>query len=115
MAEYYGGWIKLHRQILNWEWFKKPEALSVFIYCLLRANIIDGSWRGIGFERGQFITSLETIRKDTGLSIQQIRTALKHLIKTGEITSSSTNKYTIITICKFNIYQSACDEEEQTS
>lgn len=105
MAEFYGGWIKLHRQIVNWEWFKKPETLSVFIYCLLRANISDGTWRGIEYRRGQFITSIETIRKDTGLSIQKIRTALKHLYDTGELTHESTNKYTIITICKFDIYQ----------
>lgn len=110
MAEYYGGWIKLHRQILNWEWFKKPETLSLFIYCLTRANISDGNWRNIAYERGQFITSLDSIRKDTGLSIQQTRTALKHLISTGEITSKSTNQYRIITVCKFNDYQATQDE-----
>ena len=111
MAEYSCGWIKLHRQILNWEWFKKSETMHIFIYCLIRANISDGLWRGIQYKRGQFITSLETIRKDTGLSIQQIRTALKHLVNTGELTSKSTNKYRIITICKFDSYQSAYEDD----
>lgn len=113
MADYLNGWVKLHRQIINWEWFKKPETLSVFIYCLTRANIADGSWRNIAYKRGQFITSLETIHKDTGLSIQQTRTALKHLISTGEITSESTSQYRIITVCKFSDYQQTPDESNK--
>lgn len=106
MAEYLNGWVKLHRRIVDWEWFKKPETLSLFIYCLTRANIADGSWRNIAYKRGQFITSLDTIRKDTGLSIQQARTALKHLVSTGELSAKSTNRYTMITICKYDDYQS---------
>lgn len=110
MAEYLNGWVKLHRRIVDWEWFKKPETLSLFIYCLTRANVADGSWRNIAYKRGQFITSLDTIRKDTGLSIQQARTALKHLVSTGELTSKSTNRFTIITVCKYDDYQSMSED-----
>lgn len=99
------GWIKLHRQLKNWEWFKDAETLQLFIYCLLRANITDGTWRNIPYKRGQFIASLEGISSDTGLSIQQVRTRLKRLKLTGEITSKLTNKNTIITVCKFDDYQ----------
>lgn len=113
MAEYLNGWIKLHRQIISWEWFKKPETLLLFIYCLTRANIADGTWRNIPYKRGQFITSLDSIRKDTGLTIQQTRTALKHLISTGELTSNATNQYRIITICKFNDYQQMSDDDNK--
>ena len=105
MSEHLNGWIKLHRSILDWEWFKDAETLQLFIYCLVRANLNDGSWRNIDYKRGEFITSLESISKDTGLTIQQTRTRLKRLISTGEITCKSTNKFTIITICKFDDYQ----------
>lgn len=108
MDEY--GWLKLHRQLLNWEWFKDAETLQLFLYCLLRANISNGAWRGISYKRGQFITSLDTICKDTGLSKQHARTRLKRLKLTGELTSESTNKFTIITICKFDDYQSVTND-----
>ena len=56
-------------------------------------------------DRGQFATSLAKIAADTGLSIQNVRTALKHLELTGELTSKSQGKYRIITILNYCRYQ----------
>lgn len=99
------GWIKTHRKLLDWEWFKKPEMLSVFTYCLLSANIENYRFQGIEIKRGSFATSPESISNKTGVSYQSVRTCLKKLETTGEIIKKSTNKYTIITICKFDDYQ----------
>lgn len=55
--------------------------------------------------RGSFVTSLDSLGKELGLSVQEIRTALKHLISTGELTSKSTNKYRIITVVNYEMYQ----------
>lgn len=55
--------------------------------------------------RGSFVTSLDSLAKELGLSVQEIRTALKHLISTGELTSKSTNKYHIITVVNYEMYQ----------
>ena len=55
--------------------------------------------------RGSFVTSLDSLAKELGLSVQEIRTALKHLISTGELTSKSTNKYSIITVVNYEMYQ----------
>ena len=55
--------------------------------------------------RGSFVTSLDSLAKELGLSVQEIRTALKHLISTGELTSKSTNKYRIITVVNYEMYQ----------
>ena len=100
------GWIKLHRRMLNWEWFDCPNTLSVFLYVLLSANHKPGKWRGIVVLGGQCITSVNKIAVGTGLTIQEVRTALKHLEKTGELTVLATNKYTLINVIKWALYQS---------
>jgi hypothetical protein len=62
-------------------------------------------YRGEILQRGELVTSVPTIMKDTKLSEQQTRTCIKRLKSTGEITCKSTNKYTIITICNYDRYQ----------
>ena len=99
------GWIKLYRKFTNWEWFKDINTCHLFIYCLLKANIKDTTWRGQAIKRGQFITSLNSLSHETGLTIQQVRTALKKLEITNEVTNLSTPQNTVITIKKYNQYQ----------
>lgn len=106
------GWIKIHRKFLDWQWFDKPEAVKLFVYLLLRANHKDGYWQGHEIKKGQFITSAQTISKDTKLSLQTIRTLLKKFELTNEIVVKSTNKFTMLTICKYECYQ---DENDTTN
>jgi len=89
----------------EWEWFTDVNTCHLFIYCLLRANHKDTKWRGISIARGSFITSLDTISKETGLTVRQVRTSLNKLIMTGEVTNKSTNKNRLITITNYNNHQ----------
>lgn len=98
--------IKLNRKILEWEWFSDTCTRDVFIYCLLKANWKSGSWHGIEYDRGEFITSLPSISNDLGFSTMNVRTALKHLKSTGEITDKTYNKFRIISIKNYDKYQS---------
>lgn len=100
-------WIKIFRELLQWEWFQKAEMVQLFIYLLLKASCADKQWQGITVKRGQLVTSNATIRQDLRLSEQQIRTCIKRLISTGEITYKSTNRYVVITICNYDKYQEA--------
>ena len=108
------GWIKLHRKILDWEWFTSPSTLQLFIYLLLRANKEDKKWRGILIKRGQLVTSVATISEETKLSTQQVRTSLNRLKSTNEITSKTTNRFTLVTVCKYKSYQLYDEAEQQT-
>lgn len=108
------GWIKLHRKILDWEWFTSPSTLQLFIYLLLRANKEDKKWRGILIKRGQLVTSVATISEGTKLSTQQVRTSLNRLKSTNEITSKTTNRFTLVTVCKYESYQLYEEVEQQT-
>jgi hypothetical protein len=98
-------WIKIYRGMLDWEWFEFSEMVHLFLYLLLKANIEDKNWRGVLIKRGQLATSNATLRKDLHLTERQIRTCIKRLISTKEITYQATNKYVIITICNYERYQ----------
>ena len=109
------GWIKLHRKFLKWEWFDDSKMIKFFIYCLLRANYEDAKWQGQIIKRGSFISSLKNISIDTNFSVQQVRTLISKLKSTHEITSKSTNTYTLITICNFESYQVENIVEQQAN
>lgn len=100
------GFVKLDRGILDWEWYEDAYTARLFFHCILKANWKAGNWKGQPYERGQFITSLPSLAKELGCSERNVRTALKHLISTGEVTSKATNKYRIITVCNYDKYQS---------
>ena len=106
-----GGYISLHRQILDWGWFKNANTLQLFIYLLLAANFTDGVFEGQVIKRGQIATSLPALAKNTGLSVKEVRTALKHLIGTGEVADSSSNRFRVITIVKYDEYQRRADKK----
>ena len=99
------GFIYLHRKMLDWEWYDDINTCRVFLHCLFRANWKPCKWHGVDIEAGQFITSLQTLAVETSLSVMQVRTALNHLISTGEITSKSHSKFRIITVVKWDEYQ----------
>ena len=106
------GWIKLHRKILEWEWYNDNNTKIVFLHLLLTANHKEKKWQGITIKRGQKLTSLQHLAEETNLSMQQVRTALDKLKLTNEITTKSTNKNTLITIEKYSNYQ---DKDEENN
>lgn len=99
------GWLRIHYRFLQWEWYRDTNMVRLFIHFLLRANYKSMKYKGETIPRGSFVTSLDTLHRETELSPQQIRTCLKKLISTGEITERVTNKERIITVCKFKSYQ----------
>lgn len=98
-------WIKLHTKFLEWGWADDPNMVSLFVHLLLMANYKDKEWHGVTIQRGQLATSYEKLSQLTGISFQSIRTLLNKLKETGEIVVKSTNRYSIITICKYENYQ----------
>lgn len=109
------GWVKLYRRFLNWQWFSRPEMVQIFIYILLSAAHKDHVWQSVNIRRGEFPTSVDSLVRATGLTTQQVRTCLSRLERTGEIVRKSTNKFTIISVCNFDDYQSDEDTEQQTN
>ena len=99
------GWVKLHRQLLDWEWFDDHNTFRLFMYLLLKTNHKNAKWRGVEIKCGEVLISIEKLAKSTTLSVQQVRTSLSKLKSTGEITIKTTSKYTVIELVKYGVYQ----------
>lgn len=107
------GWVKLHRDLQQWEWYQQENCLRVFIDILLQANYEDGQYRGTFIPKGSLTTSPEKIGLRTGLSRQQVRTVLDKLELTSEITTQSTNQFTMISVTNWEKFQCKDDQVNQ--
>ena len=102
-----GNFIKIDRKILQWEWWTDINTFRLFMYMLISAYWKDGNYKGKTIPRGSFPSSVSELAKNTNLTESEIRTALKHLQSTGEITSKSTNKFTVFSVENYDFYQSS--------
>ena len=108
-----GGWIKLYRELLDKPiWFEStPEQKVILITLLLMANHDGRQWEWQGQQYyagpGQFVTSLSKIAEKAGpgISMQNVRTALKRFEKFNFLTNQSTKVNRLITIVNWGIYQ----------
>lgn len=107
------GYIKLHRSIIDWEWYSDNIVKDVFLHLLLNANHKDNNWRGIMVKEGQVITGRLKLASELNFTEMQIRTALKKLKSTNEITIKTTSQYSIITINNWNLYQQDNQQDNQ--
>ena len=109
------GWIKIYRSLLYWEWADVPEMVALWVRLIIRATHEDSQWHGVTISRGQLVTTTAKLAAESGLSPQQVRTCLDRLKASNQINTQTTNKYTIITICKYEAYQETETTEQQTN
>ena len=105
------GYIKVFRQLMDWEWYKDANVFKLFVHCLLRANHIDNKWRGIIIKKGSFVTSLDKLAFETGLTKKQVRLALDKLKRTREVAHEGHSQYSIITVKNWNKFQAEGTQE----
>lgn len=106
------GFIVIHRKMQKWEWYDDLNMCGFFLHLLLLANWEDRRWHGILIKRGSFITSYRKLADSMKTSTVTIYKWIKRLTETGEITVSSTRKYTVISIVSYDFYQSKKTEKE---
>lgn len=104
-------YFKLYTRFLNWEWYTDVPVKTLFLHCLLKANYKEKTCFGEKINRGQFATSIAHLANETGLTIQQVRTAIEKLKKTKNITCSSTSRNTVVTVLNWDKYHT----EQQTN
>ena len=105
----YNGFIKLHRRILDWEWYRDIPVRVLFEHLILKANYKNLRFCGENIQRGELATSRRSLAAETGLSEQQVRTALDKLRGTGEISSQAKGKFTLIRINNYAFFQNGDD------
>lgn len=107
------GYIKLSRKLRDWRWYGTPNMVAVWVELLLRAKFEDGYYNGKLIKKGCAVYGREELAKKLGLKPQQIRTCINRLKSTNEITTESTNKFTIVTIVKWEEYQYILKDDNQ--
>lgn len=109
------GWIKLHRKFLEWEWYSDVNVKVTMIHFLLNANFKPTRFKGHEIGIGSIVCGIKETSAKIGISEQSFRTALTKLEKSGEINKQTTNKFTVVTICKWDYYQTLLDDENDES
>lgn len=103
--------IKLYRKFTEWEWYSDISTSRLFLHLILTVNWTDKKWQGICIERGSRVASYKVLSTETGLSVKQVRTAIKKLQSTGEVAIKSTNKYSVFTVKNYDLYQAKGKQE----
>lgn len=99
-----GGYIRLHRKIIDWEWYHDPTVTRVFIHLLLTANYEPKKFSGEIVDVGERVISLQKLAEEVGYSKGTIIRVLNCLEKTGELKRRVTAKYTIVTLKNYAAY-----------
>lgn len=109
------GYLKLWRSILDKPIWKQSSAeqKAILITLLMMADYGGSKWEFKGKQYqtkpGQFVTSLPSIVAECGkgITVQNVRTALKRFEKLNFLTDESTKSNRLITIINWDIYQSS--------
>lgn len=98
-------YIKINRSILDWEWYQDNNTKVLFLHMMLKANWKKAKFKGVDIDRGSFASSYQSLSSETGLSVQNIRTSIRKLKSTGEITVTKYSKFTVFTVNNYCEYQ----------
>jgi hypothetical protein len=105
------GWIKLYRNLIDWEWYDDINARILLIHLLLSVNYEDKKWKGNLVEKGTMVLSWSTLSSGCGLSVKKCRTAMSKLEDSGEVTRLATSKFQVVRLVKWDKLQQIDDAE----
>ena len=96
-------WIKLYRKIEQWKWYSNPKMVHLLVHFHIKAKPVQ---LGNDFVF-QLDTSYTLLNRETGITVQSLRTCIKKMQTDGVITfqPSPTSLLSTITICNYGNYQ----------
>mgnify|MGYP003300454346 CR=1 FL=1 len=98
------GWFKIPRELISWRWYNEEGMLRMLLYLIERAHLKDEFVGNIPVKRGQVITSEWRLCDRLDMSRRRVRLSLARLQSDGYIIVKPNNRYTSVTICKFDDY-----------
>lgn len=99
------GYIKIHRKLADWGWYKDANTMRVFMHLLITANYTETEYMGETIRPGETVIGRRSLASALGMSEKNVRTALKHLKSTNEVAIRTTNKFSVVTIVNWELYQ----------
>lgn len=110
------GWIKVHRALLEHGIFQNAELLQVWMYCLLQATYQEKDYplgrTVVHLQPGQLLCGRRSMSNRLGVNENQLRKNMGLLEQLGAITIESTNRYSIVTIVNWALYQQEMGKAE---
>ena len=97
--------MKLHRKLLEWEWYGDAHMVHLLVHLLLTAAHEDRKYKGLTIKRGQLATTTKELSEALGTSRTSIWRRLKRLEMERFVELKVKQKETVITICKYDSYQ----------
>ena len=114
-----GGWLKLHRSILESAVFCDSDVLKAWIWLLLNATHKDieviCSGKPLTLKSGQLITGRKRLAEVLGVNETKCYRILNTLKELGNIEIKPNNKFSLITIVnwdKFQTEDTSCEQQE---
>lgn len=111
------GYVKLWRKSVESTLWQNKNAWRVFEWCLMKASYTERTimigYQEVTLHPGQLIYGRKAAAAETGLTEQVVRTAISHLKVTNTLTINSTNKYSIIQIENWELYQDNNHQDNQ--
>ena len=103
------GWIKLHRRLLDNPIVQKSQYWHLWTFLLLKASHekTEFIWNGkrVVLKPGQLLTGREELSRNIKIPPSTIEKILQYLKTEHQIEQQTTNKYRIITIKNWDLYQ----------
>lgn len=106
-----GNWVKVYRSLMDSAVWHDEWLVKLWIWCLMKANHSDGSFRGTPVKRGEFITGRNTAADELGVTPSKWYRGVEKLSKLGNITLESNNSWTKVSVCNYKTYQDASDAD----
>jgi len=111
------GYVKLWRKSLDSSFLQNASLVQFWVWCLLKAthkpvNVMVG-FQEITLEPGQFIFGRKAAAKDLKSTERSIRTCVEYLSKSEKATIKTTNKFSIISLTNWTIYQTQEKSNDQ--
>lgn len=103
------GYIKLFRKLLKSPIWDNEKALKIWLWCLLKATHIERDQlvgqQVVHLEKGQFVFGRSTATDDLNMKESTVYKYMKLLEKLQMISINSNNKFSVISIEKWEDYQ----------
>lgn len=114
-------WIKVHRRLLESDVFDNPVTLKIWIWLLLKAQYKDKvitlqigkAYEDVFVKRGSALFGRIKSAKELKVTPSMAYRQLKKLESLGKISVKSSSHYSVVTICKYELYQLDKEKFEQ--
>ncbi len=77
-------------------WLTRPKTVSLYFHLRMNASHFPREIDGVSLRPGELITGRKALSRETGLTEDEVRTALRHLRTSGHILASPRRRYTLV-------------------